>query len=46
MADHLWDSGVVMNDMQRKAIRLALTRNFQLIQGPPGLFIGLLYAIL
>ena len=40
LATKLWSQrrkgSVWLNDSQRKAMQLALTRNFQLIQGPPG----------
>ena len=40
MARTLWTDDTVtdyLNEYQQKAIRQALTNNFQLIQGPPGL---------
>ena len=35
----LWDpekNGIVLNETQQKAMKLALTNKFHLIQGPPG----------
>ena len=33
----LWEkNGIVLNETQQKAMRLALTNQFHLIQGPPG----------
>ena len=33
----LWEkNGIVLNETQQKAMELALTNQFHLIQGPPG----------
>ena len=41
LATTLWYSDKKLNHVQMKAVQLALTKRFQLIQGPPGM-VGLL----
>ena len=36
LAWNLWNCDKKLNAKQREAIELAIERNFQLIQGPPG----------
>ena len=36
MARTLWKRNSALNPVQLRAMRLALTNSFQLIQGPPG----------
>ena len=37
LATTLWCSNKKLNRVQMKAVKLALTKRFQLIQGPPGM---------